>query len=222
MGIVKPIKASWLSVWVTFCSRKQPTAEALLLNITLRTCLLLVTLQYPLLELCVLRIWALGCGASLTAPAGTEPLPGHSVAMQCGQIFHSCPLSLHVFSWLTLLQWPRQCLLSILWITGVVVFGCSAQWNILSVVPLISTRAMPAFAGITCNLKLYAREKTLSIYFIGFLRHNQKCKAPLGTLVLSLKEAGKRLGHILTVAVVPWFNILEDSGIRWYLGFPLP
>lgn len=70
MGIVKPIKASWLSVWVTFHSRKQLRAEELLLNITLRTRLFLVTLQYPLLELCVLRIRALGYGASLTALAG--------------------------------------------------------------------------------------------------------------------------------------------------------
>lgn len=144
MGIVKPIKASWLSVWVTFRSREQPPAEELLLNITLRTCLLLVTLQYPLLELCIPRIRALGYGAALTVPAGAEPSPGHSVAVHCGQIFHSCPLSLPVFSRLTVLQWSGQCLPCILWITGAVVFGCSAQWNTVPAVPLISTRAMPA------------------------------------------------------------------------------
>lgn len=172
MGIVKPIKASWLSMWVTFRSGKQPPAEELLLNIPLRTCLLLVTLQYPLLGLCVPGIRALGSRVSLTAPAGAEPSPGHSVAVQWGQIFHSCPLSLRVFSRLTLLQWPGQCLPSILWINGAVSFGCSAQWNIVC---LISTRSMPAFGGITYNLKLYAREKTVSLYFIGFLRYNRKC-----------------------------------------------
>ena len=38
---------------MTFCSRHRLPAEEPLSSITLRTCLLLVTLQYPLLELCV-------------------------------------------------------------------------------------------------------------------------------------------------------------------------
>lgn len=87
MGIVKPIQASWLSIWVTFRSGKQPPAKELFLNIPLRTCLFLVTLQYPLLELCVPGIWALGSGVVLTAPARAEPARGARWPCSGGRYF---------------------------------------------------------------------------------------------------------------------------------------
>lgn len=116
-GIVKPIKASCLSLWVTFCSGKRLPTEELLVNITLRTCLLLVTLQYPLLEWCVSE-------NSVTCLQGLidnsrhstswvrfipSAVPGEAVAVRGGWIFCSCPLSFCVFSRLRLLQWPESC-----------------------------------------------------------------------------------------------------------------
>lgn len=124
-GIVKPIKASRLSVWVTSCSRKQLLTEELLLNITPRTCLLLVTLQYPLLELCVSEnlVTCLqglidnSCHTTSWVRVIPSTAPEKSVAVCSGWIFHSCPVSFCAFLRLRLSQWPVR-----------VPFLCSLDW----------------------------------------------------------------------------------------------